>query len=56
MDSVTTTKKAGEKAERLSEAEYRYLKGIYTSLNNPAAYGGISGLRKASGLPLSKVR
>ena len=56
MVSVKTTKKAGKKAERLSEAEYRYLKGIYTSLNNPAAYDGISSLRKASGLPLSKVR
>ena len=56
MVSVKTTKKAGKKAERISEAEYRYLKGIYTSLNNPAAYGGISSLRKTRGLPLSKVR
>ena len=56
MVCVKTTKKAGKIAERLAEAEYRYLKVIYTTLNNPAAHSGISSLRKASGLPLSKVR
>ena len=39
----------------LTESEYRKLHGLYTSLNHPSAFGSISNLRKASGLPRKKV-
>ena len=38
----------------LTESEYRKLHGLYTSLNHPGAFGSISNLRKASGLPRKK--
>ena len=39
----------------LAESEYRKLHGGCTSFNQPSAFGSISNLRKASGLPRKKV-
>ena len=39
----------------LSESEYRKIHGIYTSPSNPAAFGSIRNLIKASGLSRKKV-
>ena len=39
----------------LTDSEYRKLHGLYTSLNHKSAFGSISNLRKASGLPRKKV-
>ena len=39
----------------LSETEYRKLHGINTSPSNPAAFGSVKNLVKASGLPRKKV-
>ena len=41
---------------QLTESEFRTLKGIYTSLTNPANYGSPANLKKASGLPMKKIR
>ena len=39
----------------LTESENRKLHGLYTSLTHQSAFGSISKLRKASGLPRKKV-
>lgn len=46
---------AGSKQSPLTESEFRLLQGIYTSINNPAAYGSVKNLQLASGLPRHKV-
>ena len=43
------------KERKLTESEYRKLHGIYTSPSDPAAFGSVRNLVKASGLPRSKV-
>ena len=39
----------------LTESDYREIHGIYTSPSNPAAFGSIKHLDKASGLSRKKV-
>ena len=43
------------KERKLTESEYRKLHGICTSPSDPAAFGSVKNLVKASGLPRSKV-
>ena len=43
------------KERKLTESEYRKLLGIDTSPSDPAAFGSVKHLVKASGLPRSKV-
>ena len=43
------------KERKLTESEYRKLHGIKTSPSDPAAFGSVKILVKASGLPLSNV-
>lgn len=46
---------ASDEDRLLSESEYRKLHGIYTSPSNPAAFGSIKSLVKASGFTRKKV-
>ena len=60
MGSFKVTKKSVKHwkttGKHWSEGEHGYLKGIYKSINKPAAYGGVFSLRQPSGLPLSEMR
>ena len=53
---MTKKKKKSKPDHHLSENEKRLLKGLYTNLSSPAAFGSIKNLQKASGLSIQKVR